>query len=282
MPSRSNVRSFFSNPLSVDIVTSPLQIAHSRSGKPRVVVDLSFPHGDSVNDGIPTDSYLGMPFTLRQAGVDALVSIIRQKGQGCHLFKKDLSRAYRQLRIDPRDFHLLGYRHNGSLYFDVAPPFGLCSSAMMCQRTTSAVTYMFQYMGYDCTNYIDDFGGAKTPDNSTAAFNALDDLLSLLGLQSSPNKDCPPSTAMVLLGIHLNTLAMTMLVTHERLQELPHRCSSAINLIAIPRRDLQSLLGVMSFVTACVRPARIFMSTLLNTLRLYRDALLSSIPRQQV
>lgn len=173
---------FVSNPLSVDIVTSPLQIAHSRSGKPRVVVDLSFPHGDSVNDGIPTDSYLGMPFTLRLPGVDALISIIRQKGQGCHLFKKDLSRAYRQLRIDPRDFHLLGYRHNGSLYFDVAPPFGLRSSAMMCQQTTSAVTYMFQCMGYDCTNYIDDFGGAETPDNSTAAFNALGDLLSLLGL----------------------------------------------------------------------------------------------------
>lgn len=138
---------FSSNPLSVDIVTSPLQIAHSRSGKPRVVVDLSFPQGDSVNDGIPTDSYLGTPFTLRLPGVDALISIIRQKGHSCHLFKKDLSRAYRQLRIDPRDFHLLGYCHNGSLYFDVAPPFSLCSSALMCQRTTSAVTYMFQRLG---------------------------------------------------------------------------------------------------------------------------------------
>ena len=72
---------FSSNPLSVDIVTSPLQIAHSRSGKPCVVVNLSFPHGDSVNDGIPTDSYLGTPFTLCIPGVDALVSIIHQKGK---------------------------------------------------------------------------------------------------------------------------------------------------------------------------------------------------------
>ena len=126
---------------------------------------------------------------------------------------------------------------------------------MMCQRTTSTVTYMFQCMGYDCTNYIDDFGGAETP------FNAIGDLLSLLGLQSSPDKDCPPLTAMVFLGIHLDTLAMTMSVTHECRQELLHRYSSAIN-----------LTSVMSFVTACVRPARIFMSTLLNTLRLHRDS----------
>ena len=34
---------FITNPLCADLVTSPLQIAHSRSGKPRVVVDLSFP-----------------------------------------------------------------------------------------------------------------------------------------------------------------------------------------------------------------------------------------------
>ena len=114
------------------MVTSPLQIARSRSGKPRVVLYLSFPHGSSVNSGIPSDTYLGKPFTLQLPGVDALIHIIRLKGTGCHLFKKDLSRAYHQLHIDPRDLHLLGYRRQGYLYFDLAPPFGLRSSAMMC------------------------------------------------------------------------------------------------------------------------------------------------------
>ena len=53
-------------------------------------------------------SYLGEPFSLRLPGLDALHDIIRQKGQHCHLFKTDLSRAYHQLRIDPQDYHLLG------------------------------------------------------------------------------------------------------------------------------------------------------------------------------
>lgn len=75
-----------------------------------------------------------------------------------------------------------------SKYCDVAPPRGLRSAAMMCQRTTSAVILMFRALGLDCTNYIDDFGGPKTPDSAANAFRVL---------QSSPDKDCPPPHALL-------------------------------------------------------------------------------------
>ena len=158
---RATCGPFSANPLQPPLTTSPLQIARSRSGKPRVVVDLSHPQGTSLNSGISKDTYLDEPISLRLPGTDALQIIIRDKGPGCHLFKKDLSRAYRQLRVDPRDYSYLGFRHNGLLYFDIAPPFGLRSATMMCQRTTCAVTFMFRSLGFDCTNYIDDFGGAE-------------------------------------------------------------------------------------------------------------------------
>ena len=138
---------------------------------------------------------------------------------------------------------------------------------MMCQRTTSAVSHMFGNLGYQCTNYIDDFGGAESPSKATMAFETLEELFSILGLVSSPEKDCPPSTCMVFLGVQFNTIDMTMSVTPDRLLELLSRCHSLLTTDVVLRRDLQSLLGVMSFVTACVRPARIFMSGLLNTLR---------------
>ena len=258
---------FALNPLSTPLITSPLQIAYSRTGKPRVVVNVSAPHNSSVNSGIPRHTYLQEPFVLRLPGLDALLSIIRQKGQGCHVFKKDLSRAYRQLSIDPRDYNFIGLQHNGSLYFDIAPPFGLRSAAMMCQRTTSAVTYMYKQLGFDCTNYIDDFGGAEVPENSNKAFNALGTLFSDLGLDSSPDKDSPPSTQMVFLGIHIDTSAMTTTITSERLEELIGQCTALVTASHVSRTDLRCLHGVMSFVTACVRPARLFMNALLNALR---------------
>ena len=205
---------FAANPLCVDLVTSALQIAHSHSGKPCVILDLSFPPGSSVNNGIPSDSYLGKPFVLCLPGIDALTGIIRCKGRGCHLFKKDFSCAYRQLRIDPCNPHLLGFRHNDHPYIDIAPPFGLRSSALICQRTTNAVSYMYHTLGYSCTNYIDDFREADTPGLSTQAFIALGDLFTSLGLQSSPDKDCLPTTSMVFLGVQLDTLAMSSPVAY--------------------------------------------------------------------
>ena len=258
---------FSANPLLPPLITSPLQIASSRSGKPRVVLDLSYPPDFSVNCGIPKDTYLNEPFSLRLPGTDALQTIIRDKGPGCHLFKMDLSRAYRQLRVDPRDYSYLGFRHKGLLYFDIAPPFGLRSATMMCQRSTSAVTFMFRSLGFDCTNYIDDFGGAEIPAKSDTAFDTLGRLLLDLGLQSSPDKDSPPSTSMVFLGVLFNTANMTISVTPDRLTDLLSQCHATLLLSRINLAKLKSLLGVMSFVTACVRPARIFMNGLLNALR---------------
>lgn len=236
---------FTVNPLSKHLTVSPLQIAQNRSGKPHAVVDLSFPADSSVNAGIPKESYLDNPFTLRLPGTDALVDIILKKGTGCLLFKKDLSRAYRQLRIDPRDFHLLGLQHEDSLYFDVAPPFGLCSAAMMCQRTTSAVSYMYASLGYQCTNYIDDFGGAESPAKAEQAFQALGQIFSVLGLDFSPSKDRAPSTHMVFLGITFDTLEMTTSVTPDRLDDLLSRCRSLLT-ISVGRHVIRHRLRAPS------------------------------------
>jgi len=230
-----------------------------------------------VNDGIPKDTYLDEPYTLRLPGVDAFVDINRALGAGCWLFKNDLSRAYHLLRIDPRDYHLLGLLHHNSRYFDIAPPFGLRSAAMMCQRTTSAVTYMFQSMGYHCTKYIDNFGGADSAEIAQSAFRALGDLFSTLGLASSPDWDCEPFQSMIFLGILFNSVDMTMSVTADRLTELLSRCQSLLDSGVVSCRDLQSLLGVMAFVTAYVRPARIFMSSLLNTLRAHLSSRFCSL-----
>ena len=41
--------------------------------------------------------------------IDDLVKIIYKKGPGCLLFKRDLSQAYRQLRVDVGSVNLLGY-----------------------------------------------------------------------------------------------------------------------------------------------------------------------------
>lgn len=54
---------------------------------------------------------------------------------------------------------------------------------------------------------------------------------------------------------------MTVSVTPNRLQELFRCCSPLLLVDQVSCHELQSMLGVMSLVTACVRPSRIFMLT---------------------
>ena len=60
----------------------------------RVIFDLSFPAGNSVNDLISKEFYLGNKINLTYSKVDNLVGIIKDKSTGCLVFKKDLKRAY--------------------------------------------------------------------------------------------------------------------------------------------------------------------------------------------
>ncbi|KAI8490894.1 hypothetical protein Bbelb_313130 [Branchiostoma belcheri] len=85
----------------------------------RIVVDFSYPGGSSVNAGIPTDSYLGERLVLKYPSVDDFLSIVVRLGPGCLLYKRDLKRAYRQLYVDPGDYHLLGFCWRGQYYADV-------------------------------------------------------------------------------------------------------------------------------------------------------------------
>ena len=123
---------FRNNPFPQPLICSPLQtVPKHGSSKRRMVMDLTFPPHASVNIGI-LDSYLNKPYKLRLPGIDQLCEFILQLGQGCFLYKLDLQHAYRQIPIDPTDYHLLGFRFNNLLYFDTRCPLGLKTYATIC------------------------------------------------------------------------------------------------------------------------------------------------------
>ena len=137
---------------------------------------------------------------------------------------------------------------------------------MACQHETNAIQFLHSLQDYFATNYVNDFGGCGTPERATDSFQALQHLFHFLGIDSAIEKDCPPSTLMVLLGIPFNTVAMTMSIPQERPSELLQLILHISHADCITRHFLQSLVGLMSYVTACVCLARIFMAALLNSL----------------
>ena len=78
---------FKSNPFTHDIVMSPLNTVPKSAGSRRVILDLSWPKGNSVNSFIDKDSYLGEECVLSLPKLDKLVQIVLSKGKGCLLLK---------------------------------------------------------------------------------------------------------------------------------------------------------------------------------------------------
>ncbi len=210
----------FKEPL-FSFITSPIQtVPKGDTDKRRIVVDLSFPPGSSVNDGIPKQVYLGQPLQLKFPGVDILAANIVQCGTGCLLFKTDLRRAYRQLPVCPLDYPLLGLYWEGEFWTDLRMPFGIRTGAMACQRTSNAVGYMYHEMGHDMVPYLDDYGVASPAAKADEAFSDLLGLINILGLEDAPEKRCPPATKMVFLGIMFDTITMTMHIPAGKVQEI--------------------------------------------------------------
>ena len=58
-----------------------------------VILDLSFPKGASINESISKEFYLDEKIDLVYPRVDDFIELIKQKGQGCLLYKTDLRRA---------------------------------------------------------------------------------------------------------------------------------------------------------------------------------------------
>ena len=246
---------------------SPLNTVPKRdSNKRRIIVDLSWPIGFGVNAFIDKDSYLGDPFKLCFPSVDDFCDLIRSKGHGCLMYKLDLSRAYRQFPICPGDIPLMGYSWRAHLFFDIVLAFGLRSAALCCQRVTSIFPYLMALESFDCLNYMDDFPGVDIPERAFPSYHYLKFLLGASGLVYAVDKDFPPDTSVVYVGILFDSVSMSMFVTAERLNEILLLLSQWRNFSTVNLKQVQSLIGKLQFVAKCVKPGRLFISRILTFL----------------
>ena len=232
----------------------------------RVIVDLSFPHGYSVNAGVQSETYLGTPFLLTLPTIDNITSKVKELGKGCHLYKIDLSRAFRHVKLDPKDYNLLGLRLNG-LYIDSCLPFGFKHGSALFQRLSDAVRFIMAQKGFSVTNYIDDIIGHSVISKSNESFQTLRALLLELSFDISEKKVVQPATRVTCLGVDIDTEQFTVSIPPEKITEILKECNSWANREECTKRQLQSLLGKLLYITKCVRISRPFLNRMLDVLR---------------
>ena len=235
----------------------------------RIITNLSFPDGSSVNDAMSKDIYLGQEISLTYPTVDDLANLVLEVGVGAAMFKTDLRKYFRQVYYDPGCVHLMGFRANSDnlFYWDIALSMGLRIACYIAQRLSNAIISIYRADGYAGVNYIDDLAGVAKWSRAYEAYYHLTDLLYRLNIWESQHKRCTPDVYMPFLGIGVNSLELCLSLTADRLTEIQHECNTWLLKKSASKKDLQRLIGKLNFAASTVRSGRLFYSRILTAMK---------------
>ena len=246
----------------------------------RIIIDLSFPQGQAVNDGMIKDNYMGKTIELTFPRVDDLAYRVYTLGPGTMMFKIDLSHYFRQLPLDPGDYSLIGYVIEDQLYFDKMLPMGMRTAPYIAQRVSNAISYIHRQLQYFLLNYVDDFVGAEVKEVIWQAFEYLKDIQEQIRVEVAPDKIVEPTTCLEFLGITLDSNTMTMEIPQEKITEIQQELNRWLYKSKASRKEVESLVGKLQLMGKCIKPGRIFISRLINWMKTLQRQGVHTIPRE--
>ena len=244
-------------------------------GERRVILDLSFPDGAGVNSFIPKTLFDGGPYKLRLPTAIQFANLIAEMGAGCWLTKMDLSRAYRQLPMDPFDWALLGIHWENSSYFDSSVSFGLRHGAMYCERVTQAICHLcWVELVIMALAYIDDIVTAcnLTFEEACRRYQLMLWIVRSLGLTLAENKCEGPRTQMVWIGVFFDSIKMFMAINRMKIEECLQLCRRILDMEIFNQFHLDSLIGTLIHCTKFTPCGRKFLNRILFLKRENWDA----------
>ena len=105
-------------------------------GKWRLITDLSFPEGASMNDAIDPSLC-----SLTYVTVDTVAAAATSLGRHSLLAKIDVKSAYQLIPVHPSDCKWLGMQWQGRIYVDAMLPFGLRSAPKIFNAMADAMEW---------------------------------------------------------------------------------------------------------------------------------------------
>ena len=116
-------------------------------------MNLSHPHGYSVNDAIPKELC-----SISYITIDDATRRIVELGANTLLAKIDIKSAFRLIPVHPADRHWLAMEWNGSLLIDTCLPFGSRSARKLFNNLADLLHWILVDNGVSfLLHYLDDF-----------------------------------------------------------------------------------------------------------------------------
>lgn len=229
----------------------------------RLIVDLSFPKGHSVNDMVPKHLC-----SLSYITVDDALDEICRVGPDCLLAKIDIKNAFRLLPVHPADRHLLGMEWRGLIYIDSCLPFGLRSAPRLFNTLADLLSWIAQSRGVSFSiHYLDDYltigpaGSAVCQQN----LNTFKTICSELGVPLALEKVDGPTTCLTFLENMLDTHRMEIRLPSDKLTRIQREVSSWLQKRSATKRQILSLVGLLQHATKVVKQGRTFVARMYKT-----------------
>ena len=241
---------------------SPLGAAPKKDGSVRLVLDLSSPRGCAINEGISREE-----FSVQYSSFDDAVNLVRTIGTSAFLAKLDIKHAFRICPVRLDQLHLLGYRWLGLYYVDLRLPFGSRSSPYIFNNVAQVLAWALVAV---CgiiylLHYLDDFF-ICVPDQRECA-RYMDIFLRTchdVGIPVAQDKTEGPTQVITYLGIEIDALHQVIRLPEDKLMALTVLLDSWVSKKKCTRRELESLIGSLSFAAKVVKPGRLFLRRLID------------------
>ena len=232
---------------------SPMGVVPKKYTDPpkyRNVHDLSWPPGDSFNDGIDKAEVSYSMDTIRNA-----IDIVAD--QPVFFFKFDLEAAFRIIPVHPSYWPQLGFKLGPYHFFDMHAPFGSRSSPFLLFEFVASPFAHILRDSYGVTHiavYVDDFL-VMHPQRQVvvSCHQRIAEVATHLGLPLHPDKYSPVSTAIEFVGFIIDSVKREVRLSPERLDKR-HQILD------------KSLVGSLSHAALVVQYGRLFAQRLRDRL----------------
>ena len=177
--------------------------------------------------------------------MQTLASILCLIRPNMYMAKLDIKDAYYSIPIHEVDQKLLKFEHRGKLYKYTVLPNGYTEGPRKFTKTMKPPLAKLRQNGVTIADYIDDLiTFNRTFSTCLDNVNAIVSLLDKLGFITHPSKSIfIPSQCIEFLGVLINSVTMTVVLTKAKKESIFHLCRDAIQSKQVTTRTISRILG---------------------------------------
>lgn len=262
----------FAEPPFDPFVVTPIHVVpKSEKGKFRLIHNLSFPFGDSVNSRISD-----FDAKVQYVNFDQALDLVFQAGRNSLLAKFDVQSAFKIMPISPEDWHLLGFYFEGNYFFEKCLSFGLRCSCLYFERFGQFVRWLLiQRSGHSgWISYLDDFLIVVPSSKVQLMYKSLlclKDVCDEINLPLASEKQEGPCTKLKFLGFLIDTVEGVVTLPDEKRVVILQCIEEVLNADKVNLHIVQSLAGRLAFVARIIVMGRPFIRSLYLFQRNFRE-----------